>query len=123
MEQEKWNNYISKDGIIEIQNRERSGVKLLSVEFQNNTTILNFENLLPVRELNFAEIPNWKIELYRISFGKNFNFITDNLIEEISESEIRFVEKERNLTVSINFNEDIVKETMLKYLDELIPRK
>jgi hypothetical protein len=114
-------NFINIDGIIEIQNRERSACKILSVEFVNKSTILNFDNIFPVRELNFAETPNWKIDLYRISFGKKFSFVVKGKIEVLNENEIRFIENDRGLTVSINFTKSIVKETMLKYIDALIP--
>lgn len=122
MEQEL-NKYIGTDGIIEVQSRERSACKLLSTEHTDHSVILNFESIFPVRELNFNDVPDWNIELSRTAFGKNFTFIVDGQIEEPDNNTIRFTENERNLTVTIDFNESKVKETMLKYIDELIPKK
>ncbi|MCQ4138655.1 hypothetical protein [Chryseobacterium sp. EO14] len=122
MEQEL-NKYIGTDGIIEVQSRERSACKLLSTEYKDHSVILNFESIFPVRELNFKDVPDWNIELSRTAFGKNFTFIVDGQIEEPDNNTIRFTENERNLTVTIDFNESKVKETMLKYIDELIPKK
>lgn len=122
MEQEL-NKYIGTDGIIEVQSRERSACKLISAEFADQSVILNFESIFPVRELNFNDVPDWNIELSRTAFGKNFTFIVDGQIEEPDNNTIRFTENERNLTVTIDFNESTVKETMLKYIDELIPKK
>lgn len=122
MEQEL-NKYIGTDGIIEVQSRERSACKLLSTECTDHSVILNFESIFPVRELNFNDVPDWNIELSRTAFGKNFTFIVDGQIEEPDNNTIRFTENERNLTVTIDFNESTVKETMLKYIDELIPKK
>ncbi|WP_288461369.1 hypothetical protein [uncultured Chryseobacterium sp.] len=122
MEQEL-NKYIGTDGIIEVQSRERSACKLLSTERTDHSVILNFESIFPVRELNFSDVPDWNIELSRTAFGKNFTFIVDGQIEEPDNNTIRFTENERNLTVTIDFNESTVKETVLKYIDELIPKK
>lgn len=122
MEQEL-NKYIGTDGIIEIQSRERSACKLLSTEYKDQSVTLKFESIFPVRELNFNDVPDWNIELSRTAFGKNFTFIVDGQIEEPDNNTIRFTENERNLTVTIDFNESTVKETMLKYIDELIPKK
>lgn len=117
------NKYTGTDGIIEVQNRERSACKLISAEFADQSVILNFESIFPVRELNFNDVPDWNIELSPTAFGKNFTFIVDGQIEEPDNNTIRFTENERNLTVTIDFNESTVKETMLKYIDELIPKK
>ncbi|WP_308006640.1 hypothetical protein [uncultured Chryseobacterium sp.] len=121
--EQKLNKYIGTDGIIEVQSRERSACKLLSTEYKDQSVILNFESIFPVRELNFNDVPDWNIELSRTAFGKNFTFIVDGQIEEQDNNTIRFTENERNLTVTIDFNESTVKETMLKYIDELIPKK
>lgn len=117
------NKYTGTDGIIEVQNRERSACKLISAEFADQSVILKFESIFPVRELNFNDTPDWKIDLSTTAFGKNFTFITDGKIEEPDNNTIRFTENDRNLTVTIDFNKDRVRETMLKYIDELIPKK
>lgn len=114
--------YINTDGIIEVQNRERSACRLISVESENKSIILNFESIFPVRELNFDEVANWKINLSTTAFGKNFTFIVDEQIDEPENNQIRFVERERDLTITVDFTKSAVKETMLKYIDELIPK-
>lgn len=116
------NNYIGNDGIIEIQNRERSACKLISVESTDQSVLLHFESIFPVRELNFDDNPNWKIDLSTTAFGKNFTFMVGGSIEEPENNQIRFIEKERDLTVTVDFTESVVKETMSKYIDELIPK-
>lgn len=88
-----------------------------------NLLLKKFESIFPVRELNFNDVPDWNIELSRTAFGKNFTFIVDGQIEEPDNNTIRFTENDRNLTVTIDFNKDRVRETMLKYIDELIPKK
>lgn len=118
----KLDNYIGNNGIIEVQNRERSACKLVSVETSDPSFILTFESIFPVRELNFDDTPNWKTDLSTTAFGKNFTFMTDELTEKPENNQIRFIEKERNLTVTVDFTESIVKEIMLKYIDELIPK-
>lgn len=116
------NKHVGTDGIIEIQNRERSACKLISAVSENNSVILNFESIFPVRELNFDEIPVWKIDLSTTSFGKHFTFIVDGYIEMPDENKIKFIENERDLTVTVDFAKNAVRETMMKYIDELIPK-
>ncbi len=113
----------SRDGIIEIGNKERSACKLISVEEADGTQKLNFESIFPVRELNVDPSNPWEIALSQSAFGKNYSFFVAGALEFVSSHEIIFKERDRNLEVKLDFSDETVKGTMLRYIDALIPPK
>ena len=113
-----------EEGIIEIHNKERSACKLISCELENRHLKLNFESIFPVRELNLNPDKSiWEISLGETTFGKNYYFLLDGEIENKDSDKIEFKEKEKGLKIEVTFNKTKVKETMLNYIDALIPKE
>ncbi|AWH84098.1 hypothetical protein HYN59_02775 [Flavobacterium album] len=112
----------NKDAIIAIGNKERSACKLISVEEVDGTSKMNFESIFPVRELNVNPANPWEIALSQTAFGKNYSFHADGDVQFINDHQIVFKEKDRGLEIQLDFSDATVKSTMMKYIDELIPK-